>query len=148
MKVNIIDENNIIVFLFERTNYLKDALKSMKSLFEKLKKIYNLDIEGYYFIDIYKDPYYGMVLELEKERTTFLSLTTKVDARIEVHDVTFLYQVDDPFFITDFTNINVYYYKDKIYLKLNDNNCLKVVENSKLIYKNTDNIIKQSKIMI
>lgn len=148
MKVNIIDENNIIVFLFERTDYLKDALKSMKSLFEKLKKIYNLDIEGYYFIDIYKDPYYGMVLELEKERTTFLSLTTKVDARIEVHDVTFLYQVDDPFFITDFTNINVYYYKDKIYLKLNDNNCLKVVENSKLIYKNTDNIIKQSKIMI
>ena len=148
MKVNIIDDNNIIVFLnkfyIQNIDFSnrENIEKNFRNIFLKLKYVYGLDIKGYYNIDIYMDELYGAVLEIEHEDIEYFDyFDSKVDMRINViSDYTFLYKINDILGIDKETlkKTIVYFFRNQYYLKLKDefNNYElgNILENSELIY--------------
>lgn len=123
--------------------------KYFKELFIKLKEYYNIKISGYYNINVYIDRYYGVVLELEKEEIDYYSyFNNQVDMHIITEDIDFLYLIDD-YFITDYLkNYTLFLYKNKYYILPDKNiNFDYLLENSKIIYNNTKEIIKFGKIL-
>ena len=157
MKINLIDDDNIIIYL--SNNYTgkinfkdKDELQDyFRCLFLNLKKNYNISLEGYYDINVYVDKYYGSIIELHKEDFEYYdSIFNQVDMRISVIDASFLYEISDPFFInkTNLENIKLYFLNNKFYVKiineLNYNIFYKLLEQSKIIYDNVDDIIYKS----
>lgn len=156
MKVNIIDDNNIIVFLnkFNIKNIdfsnRENIEKNFRNIFLKLKHIYKLDIKGYYDIKIYTDKYYGAVLEIEHEDIEYIDyFDSQIDMRVNViKDNEFLYKIDDIFLNDRIINkIDIYNFKEEYYIKikkeLNNYDMAYILENSNLIYDNiTFDILK------
>lgn len=148
MKVDIIDENNIIVFLnqffIKDMNFLdKNLLEDQfRKLFLKLKDIYNIEINGYYDINIYIDKYYGSILEIKKEEIEYLDyFDDQIDMRIIISKYSiFLYKIIDIFEIPKdiLKNSIIYKYQNNLYLELKkkiDNIEMgKLLENSFLVY--------------
>lgn len=131
MKVNIIDDNNIIVFLniFNIKNIDFDSKENIenhfRNIFLKLKLLYNINIKGYYNINIYMNKKYGAFLEIEHEDIEYFEyFDNKVDMRINViSDVIFLYKINDIFMLDKniLRKIDIYFFKDSFYLYLNSN---------------------------
>mgnify|MGYP003306300593 CR=1 FL=1 len=156
MKVNIIDDNNIIVFLnkFNIKNIdfsnRENIEKNFRNIFLKLKHIYKLDIKGYYDIKIYIDKYYGAVLEIEHDDIEYIDyFDSQIDMRVNViKDNEFLYKIDDIFLNDRIINkIDIYNFKEEYYIKikkeLNNYDMAYILENSNLIYDNiTFDILK------
>lgn len=147
MKINIIDDNNIIVFLnnelinnIELTN--EDKLeKYLKKIFIKLKDIYNLKVYGFYDLYIYKDINYGIVIEIVKD-DLYSDYLTQIDMRINIKNSTFLYKIKD----IDYKGI-IYKYRNNLYLEPLNKDYYYIgylLEHAELIYKNTDKIINSS----
>ena len=148
MKVNIIDDNNIIVFLNKfyikniDFNNRENIEKNFRNIFLKLKHVYGLDIKGYYNIDIYMDEIYGAVIEVEHEDIEYFDyFDNKVDMRVNViSDYTFLYKINDILRIDKeiLKKVIIYFFRNQYYLKLKDefNNYElgNILENSELIY--------------
>lgn len=151
MKIIVNDDINMIIFLnneyLNKHNYNDDDLESyFKELFLTLKNIYEIEISGYYNIDVYIDKKYGVILELEKEELEYLDYyDNQVDMCITIHNSNFLYCLND----IDFFNQSIYVYKNKIYGLLNEeiNNYEMglLMEYSEIEYKNGDNILKYGK---
>ena len=128
MKVNIIDDNNIIVFLnkFNIKNIdfknKENIEKDFRNIFLKLKHVYGLNIKGYYNINIYMDEYYGAILEIENEDIEYFDyFETQIDMRVNVvSDNNFLYKIKDIFMINQeiLKKMDVYIFKDEYYGKL------------------------------
>ena len=61
MKINIIDENNFVIFLnkslYKELNIenQENLEANFKNIFRKLKERYQIDVNGYYNITVYKD---------------------------------------------------------------------------------------------
>ena len=151
MKIIINDDINMIIFL--NKEYLtiniddSDNLENcFKELFLILKDIYDIKINGYYSIDVYVDSYYGAVLELVKEELEYIDYyDNQVDMRITIHDSNFVYKFED-YFLARKLNLNLYLYKNEVYGKINglENNAQmgRIIENSEVLYKDTDKILK------
>lgn len=157
MKVKLIDENNIIVFLnqfksrnidFNSKNNLE---KELKTLFKCLNINYGIKIYGYYNVYIYVDKYYGVVIDICKEDIDYISYDeTSVDMRIVITNKEFLYQLNDIF------NINIpsqlYKYKNKYYLRLINNitdiDMGKLLEYAEIVYDdNIEDILRYGNIL-
>ena len=162
MKVNIIDDNNIIVFLnkFNIKNIdfknRENIETNFRKIFLKLKHIYNLNIKGYYNINIYIDAYYGAVLEIEHEDIEYIDyFDSQIDMRVNViKDNEFLYKIDDIFLNDRIINkIDIYNFKEEYYIKIKkdvtDYEIGKILENSELVYGDiTIDILKIGSIII
>lgn len=162
MKIVNLDENCMTIFL--NKFYLKDSnfdikkdLESyFKNLFSKLKKHYNINISGYYNIDVYIDDNYGLVMNLKKEEIEYYDyFDNQIDMRIALKNNKFLYSVIDLFMINDILVPNniVYLYKGKYYIDIMDNinaeMMMKLVEFSNIIFdEEVDDIRKSKKINI
>lgn len=115
-----------------------DIEKYLKKLFKILNKKYNLIIEGFYDITIYKDIYYGIVLHMEKEKLDYYEYCkNQVDMRLITVDTSFLYEVDD--IPNDILNkVNVCIKNKNIYLKIKEEltnlEMMKLLEYSKIVY--------------
>lgn len=119
----------------------KDNLESyLKKLFKILKNKYNILVEGFYDITIYKDKYYGVVIHLEKEDLEYYSyFRNQVDMRIITVESEFLYLVDDiPYNIFD--KINILVKDNEIYLKIKKEltklEMMQLLENSRVVFEN------------
>ena len=142
------DYNKTIIFLKKELvgsldfNNIDSLENYLKELFLKLKNIYNMEIKGFYNIKVFIDSIYGMVLELEAEDLEYGDYFNQIEMRIIPIYTEFLYKIED------YINIKgkVYIYKNEIYLKVNKNisnkDYLKVMDHAKIVYNNTDNIIK------
>lgn len=137
--MKIIINDKIIIYL--NNEYLKyknyDISKIeeyFKSIFQTLKYCYNLEIYGYYEIDVYIDKNYGIVIEMEKDDIDF-ECYDQIDMRVTFHNQKFLYQIEDIEY-----NKKIYKYKNKYYVKKYN------IEYSIPIYK-TDEIFKYAKII-
>jgi len=137
--MKIIINDKIIIYL--NNEYLKyknyDISKIeeyFKSIFQTLKCCYNLEIYGYYEIDVYIDKNYGIVIEMEKDDIDF-ECHDQIDMRVTFHNQKFLYQIEDIEY-----NKKIYKYKNKYYIKKYN------IEYSIPIYK-TDEIFKYAKII-
>ncbi len=115
--------------------------KYFKEKLLKLKDIYNIDIKGFYNIIIYLDYKEGIVIELEKEDIDYYDAFHQIEMRIIKEETTFLYEITDIFSIP-YQSLDIYTYLDKIYAKRKEKEVLELYEFGKLIYKDTDKIIK------
>ena len=79
MKIEKLSENRFQVYL--NKFYIKekeletdeDLEEYFKSFFLTLKNHYHISMEGFYIIQVYQDPFYGMVLQITKEDTKVVS---------------------------------------------------------------------------
>ena len=156
----IIDEN-IVFFLnkiyLDNVDIKDESLieKKLIKLINKIQKQYNIDLNGYYNVYIYKDKNYGIIIEMEKEKLDYLDyFNNQIELNIEIIEDTFLYKIDNIFTIdkTLLEKLVIYINKDEIYIKIkeniNDIELGKIIENSQIIYGNKAKLIKkQSKII-
>lgn len=161
MHITFLDNDNFIIYL--NKNLIKNVdfdnnveiENYFKKLFLNLKKIYSININGYYDIKIYKDKMYGIVIEVENEEIEYMDLfDNQVEMSIEVINDNFIYKIDDYFFLKDKKNISIFRYKNKIYLNINGNialnDYLKLIEFGSILYgeKAKDIVKKGVKIQI
>lgn len=159
MKISYIDENNILIFINNELindidfNDIEETKDYFKELFIHIKNELKLKINGFYFVKVYKDKYYGIVIEIEKEEMDFYDYyIDEIDMHITLEERTFLYQIDDIFINKNILKkSDVLLYNKKVYLRIKEeiNSILKgyLFEIGKLIYKDTNDIIKYSKIL-
>lgn len=93
-----------------------------KDLFLSLKKRYDLEVNGYYNIDVYADKYYGMILEIENMDADYYRYFSGIDMKINVlKDSSFLYEIDfECLEKIDLRKFICYQENDKIYLQIKD----------------------------
>ncbi len=152
MKIIINDDINMIIFL--NKEYLKidfnniDELEDyFKDLFLTLKNIYNIKLNGFYYIEVFVDKNYGVILELEKEELEYIDYyDNQVDMRVTVNDSEFMYLIND----YDLNDImEIYSFQNNLYGKLKKQiNSIKmgeILEKGKIIYKDYDKILKYGK---
>ncbi len=148
MKIEYLVDDNFIIYL--NKHYIKDlniedkisVETYFKKLFRNLKSNYNLNMEGYYMVNIYSNCQYGLIIEVNKLNAEYFSLYgNKVDMKITINlNQPFLYEIDDYFIIDSLKNIinNVYFKNNKYYLELKDiideSSYNFLLENSNIIY--------------
>lgn len=124
MKLKLIDENNIIVFLNTRKididyNIKSDLEIELKQLFKDLNSIYGLELSGYYNVSIYVDKLYGSIISLAKEDFDYIEYDVdQVDMRIIIYQKEFLYQLHSLYNID--LDCDIYLYGGKYYVKLKE----------------------------
>ncbi len=146
------DNDKIIVYLKKELigsidfSDMDNLENYFKNIFLKLKNIYEIELKGYYNINVYIDKIYGIVLELIQENIEYGEYLNQIEMRIIPINTTFLYLIDD---LIKIENTNLYYYKNNIYLSCNENisknDYIKVMDHAKIVYNNTDNIINYGK---
>lgn len=124
MKLVFCDESDLILFLnnlsiqqinFEDREELEDYFKK---LFIKLNDSYKITINGYYQIDIYLDPYYGAIIEIQKEELDYFEYDdNQVDMRICIHQMPILYELEE-YIHLDKNLYDMIWYHNKWYVKL------------------------------
>ena len=159
MKIVINDDNNLIIYINKM--YLKDIdfndnlelQKYFKNILSKLNYYYDIVVNGDYELDIYTDPLYGIIIELEKlENDYFDYYDDEVELHIVIHNTNFLYELEDYFFNFKIKNkLDYYLYKNhifvKIKMKLNEYEFGNLLEYSNINYKDNENIIKYGKLI-
>lgn len=127
MKIITMDLDSIVLFLSDMDFSLEENIDNLeeqfRDIFLHLKNSYNVDIEGYYKIDIYKNKYYGMIVEMEKEEFEYFEyLDNQVDMRISIHEELILYEFEDIFSVPHslVEKMCFYTYHDKIYGEVKD----------------------------
>lgn len=89
MKLELLDEDNYKIFI--NNSYIKEfninnneeLSKYIKSIILKIRKIYDVILEGFYEVHVYIIKYLGMVLEI-KNIDSYLGKT--VDLKIIIHN--------------------------------------------------------------
>ena len=127
MKIITMDLDSIILFLSDMDFSLEENIDNLedrfRDIFLHLKNSYDIDVEGYYKIDIYKNKYYGMIVEMEKEEFEYFEyLDNQVDMRISIHEELILYEFEDIFSVPHslVEKMCFYIYHDKIYGEVKD----------------------------
>lgn len=102
MKIKFID--NLTFNVYIRKEEIKNInVKSkkeietyLKTIINKLRNIYYLNIEGFYNIKIYIDNYYGIIINFNKEKLDYYDyFNGGIELDINIIEVSFLYKVDD-----------------------------------------------------
>ena len=141
----IIDDDKIIIYVgnynrkkLEDIDYLEDYFRD---IFIKLKEKYNIKIHGFCNIDAYIDNN-DIVLEIVEEKELVDYYEDIIDMKISIHESTFLYEISNILDINKHIKGEIYLYKNKFYINKKSLN-LNILEHTKLIYKDTNKIIKK-----
>lgn len=148
MIINKIDNNYIIKLLNTKINiYDPNELEEItKKIIIKISKSYKLN--NCINLEFYLNDKYGTIIKLKDYKSPFIVNNDKT-VKITIHtEAPFLYQID--YFDINKNNIpkkNIYYYKNKFYLEINNNienkDYLKLIELSEVIYQDTEGIINK-----
>ncbi len=147
MKVLKNDGKNVVIFL-PSSNIFLDRLKReeleeyFRALFLKLEERYGIDQSGFYQIYVYKDSYYGAILEIEEEDIPYLDyMDNEVEMNIHIpKNTNFMYRLEDILDLSEeiLSASNLYYYRNKFYLELkkevSKKNYLRLLEYGELVY--------------
>lgn len=144
MKIELIDDDRFVVYysiiLDDILEYDVDDIKLfIKLLVVRLQNKYNLDIKGYYHLDVYVNKI--LILEFYK----IDEYSDKVDLNIVIHlDSNIMIKFDDYFLIEG----KKYKYKDKYYMKIEDIDFAKYIEFIEFVYeKEAEIILENSKVV-
>ena len=131
MRIEYIDD---ILTIYLKGIYTDDINNLCLNTLNKLKKYYNIDLKGFYIINVYIDKKYGIIMDIETEDDIDIEYDD-IEYYIITYNNTFLYEVED---ILDL-NIDKYYtYNEKYYIDIDS---IYNIEFIKVIYKDTINII-------
>lgn len=128
MRIMTMDLDSVVLFLSDMDFSLEENVDVLedkfRDIFLNLKNLYDIDVEGYYRIDIYRNKYYGIVVLIEKEDIDYFDyFDNQIDMRISIHnDYLILYELDDYFALPSslLDKMRLYFYHDKIYGELAD----------------------------
>lgn len=150
MKIEYLN-NKIIVYLkkekmsnidFENIEKLEEYFKK---IFTNLKKIIEIEFNGFYDINIYIDLNYGSVMEIKRQELEYVDYyDNQIDMKITVHDVVNFYKINDVFDIPKniLNKIKIYKYKNNLYCRIIKQitpiELAKLIEMSEIIYKTED----------
>ena len=159
MKLILENEDNIILVInnenldnidFKNNEEIKEYFRKM---FFKIKERYKILLNGFYYVRIYKDKYYGIFIEIEKSEMDFYDYyIDEIDMHIEIEQSIFLYQINDTYIPKELKKKNdIILYQNNIYLKVNRELSNiekgKLTEISNILYKNVDKILKYGRIL-
>ena len=107
---------------------------------------YDIEIKGFYDIDVYSDKNYGIILDIYKDDIDFEPIFNTIDMKITINKENFLYKLKD----YRFQNWgNVYYYHNFYYLEITKEISVKdimlLMENATIVYKDIDIVKKRGK---
>ena len=129
MKIGSIDDEYTIYlnnYIIRKIDFFdnEELEKYINNLFNKLKKIYNIELNGYYNIDIYIDNNYGAIINIKKDDLEYYDyFNDQIDTQIIIHNNSnFLYKVKDFLDIKNniHSNFSLYKYYNEFYIRLND----------------------------
>ena len=126
--------------------------KYMKRLLTKISNKYDIEIDGYYVVNLYVDMNYGVVIEIIKEELEYLDyFSNQIEINTKVVEGSFLYNIDN-FDDSLLKKFIIYKIKDKLYLRVKENisdlEMGKVLERAEIIYgAKANEIIKKAKIV-
>lgn len=144
MKIEEIDDDRFVIYysliLDDILEYdVEDIKLFIKILVVRLQNKYNLDIKGYYHLDVYVNKI--LILEFYK----IDEYCDKVDLNIIIHlDSTILVKFDDYFLNEN----KKYLYKDKYYMKIEDIDFNKYIEFIEFIYEKQAKYILDNAIVV
>lgn len=144
MKIEVIDDDRFIIYysliLDDILEYdIEDIKLFIKLLVVRLDSKYNLDIKGYYNLDVYVNKI--LILEFYK----IDEYCDKVDLNIIIHlNSTILVKFDDYFLNEN----KKYLYKDKYYMKIEDIDFNKYIEFIEFIYEKEAKYILDNSIIV
>ncbi len=152
--MKLIIDDGITIFLGKLIN-ISDKNNVENKILKIIKKNYDIDLNGYYNVDIYTDKNYGVVIKMKKDELDYLEyFTNALELNIEIKESSFLYKIDDIFnFEKNFLNkFKIYKLKDNIYLSANQLLSLAdegiLLENGKIIFgKEVEKIKNKSQII-
>lgn len=162
MKIEKLDDDNLIVFLnnlyLKKNSFtLKNNLeKYFKSLFIKLNEFYDIEIKGFYNINIYQDKLFGIILEIKKEDLDFYSYyDDHIDMKIRIMKKEKFVFVLDKFSMLNKNILDyckIYKYNNSFYVipkkTISDVNIGIILENSKILYgEDAYKIINKAKLI-
>lgn len=138
MKIKILKSK---ITLYMNNIYLKNKnLKLDKNFISKIiktLKYYNINLNGYYSINIFIDKNYGIITEIIKKYN--YQYLKQIDTKVKIKKNTFLFKIKDILDIN--SNEKIYKYKNNYYLQI-DKNIIKYLEYFEEICYNTKSIIK------
>lgn len=141
MKITFSD-NKYIVFL--KDIFRKDTDKLCEDIINLLNDKFYLELKGFFDIEIFIDDRYGTILEIKNEYDNIYSNFSKYEFNINVIDTKFIYRIID----FSFFDLNkLYFYQDNFYIMLEDVNNDNI-EFCQLMYRNSEQIINNSKLTI
>lgn len=154
----IFEDNIILIYVqksnineknFEKLSYIEEYFKN---IFLKIKQKYNIDMNGFYFVNVYIDSIYGIILEIKEEKLEFIDYyDDAVDMKLSLYQEPFLYRIED---ILDLQKslkpkFDIYLYQNNWYIKpkdlTEDTLLYKILEYTEIIYKDTSKIINYGK---
>ncbi len=147
MKFDIYDDKYLV---FLNRDFIKDIDFKIKNqveecfrkVFTKMKNRTENDLSGFFNIKVYLNNDFGAILIIDKENSEYYDYySLQIDMQIEIeYDALILLEFNELFDIKN--NIdNIYFYKDKYYIKYN--NDINYLEFSNIIYgKNADEVLK------
>lgn len=147
MKVLNYNDKSVVIFL-PTPNLLLETLSKeeledyFRSLFLKLGNRYEINQNGFYQITIYKDAFFGSILEIEEEEIPYFDyMDTQVEMSIHIKkDSFFMYEVADILDLEEeiIKKSNLYFVQNKFYIELKskimEKNYMKLLEYGKIIY--------------
>ncbi len=146
-------DNNLIVFLNKKNipqidlNNKIELEKNFQKIFNKLNTIYDMEINGYYDINMYNNEQYGMILEIKQKDSDYFEYYDTVDMNITLSKYKdILYKIEN-FNKKIIDNSTIYIYKGEIYIEPKNIEFQKlglIIENSEIIYGKKTNTIKNN----
>lgn len=127
--------DKIIVYIFDNKYFKENKEDIVKNVFEILTKYYTIELKKAYYLKLYINKYYGMILEILEDKELSKDNIVNLNLRI-LNDTLFLYEIEDPL---NYINEEIYYYDDKYYLNIKKND-IKLIENTNMIY--SDDVYK------
>ena len=151
MRVMKLDQEDVVIFL---PNFSFDLLNRdvsedyFRDLFLKLEDCYEIEMNGFYQIDLYTDSNYGTVVKIEGDDIPYFDyFDHQVEMSIHVNkENCFLYQVED---ILDLPSeilekSSFYQYQNSFFIQLNEAvskpNYIRLLEYGSLVYGEMANI--------
>lgn len=124
MKIITMDLDSIVLFLSDMDFSLEEDIECLENnfrdIFIKLKKLYNIDIDGYYEINIYKDNV-GVVVDILRDNECFEYYDNQIDMHISIHNDNILFEVNDFYIFPEsiLKKFDCYSYNNKFYVRVN-----------------------------
>lgn len=158
MRLIIKNSNDFVVLIYKDNinkidfNDKNELERYFEELFFKIKKRYDLEVSGFYKINIYIDEIYGVIITVCKDENEYFDYINSVDMQISKPiNISFLYKIKDLFLIDKniYNKIHIYYYRNNYYIKIIEKikycDYIKLIELSDIVYENIDYILKNSK---
>ena len=139
MKLEFLDEDDYKVFINScyikdiNINHKEELSRYVKTIILKLRKIYDLVLEGFYEVHVYSIGHIGIILEIHNI-DNFISKT--IDLKIIVHnDEKYYLKIKNYDLVKHFKELN--YYNNDFYIsvdKIDDKDIINLIESMEIVY--------------